>query len=48
MLLRDKGKLSLDDEVASHLSWFKLKRGYPDAPPIRIWHLLTHTLGAPA
>lgn len=47
MQLRDKGKLSLDDEVAHHLSWFKLKRGYPDYPPIRIWHLLTHTSGLP-
>jgi len=47
MQLRDKGKLSLDDEVASHLPWFKLKRGYPEAPPIRVWHLLTHTSGLP-
>ncbi len=47
MQLRDKGKLSLEDEVAAHLSWFKLKRDYPDSPPIRIWHLLTHTSGLP-
>ena len=47
MQLRDRGKLSLDDEVASHLSWFKLKKGYPEAPPIKIWHLLTHTSGLP-
>lgn len=47
MQLRDKGNLSLEDEVAAHLSWFKLKRGYPDSPPIRIWHLLTHTSGLP-
>ena len=47
MQLRDKGKLSLDDEVVTHLSWFKLKKTYPETPPIRIWHLLTHTSGLP-
>ncbi|MCX6648358.1 MAG: serine hydrolase [Candidatus Bathyarchaeota archaeon] len=47
MQLRDRGMLSLDDEVATHLPWFKLKGGYPEAPPIRIWHLLTHTSGLP-
>jgi CubicO group peptidase (beta-lactamase class C family) len=47
MQLRDRGKLSLDDEVATHLPWFKLKRGYSEYPPIRIWHLLTHTSGLP-
>jgi D-alanyl-D-alanine carboxypeptidase len=47
MQLRDRGNLSLDDEVSHHLSWFKLKKGYPESPPIRIWHLLTHTSGLP-
>lgn len=44
--LRDQGKLQLDDPVAKHLSWFKLK-GNGDAPPITIRHLLAHTSGLP-
>jgi CubicO group peptidase (beta-lactamase class C family) len=47
MQLRDKGKLSLEDDVSSHLDWFKLKKSYTDSPPIKIWHLLTHTSGLP-
>lgn len=45
--LRDEGKLQLDDPVAKHLSWFKIKNKYPDAPVITIRHLLTHTSGLP-
>src|SRR5262249_5863427 len=32
--LRDQGKLQLDDPVARHLSWFKLKNRDADAPAI--------------
>ncbi len=45
MQLRDAGKLQLDDPVSKHLSWFHVKESRPDAPPITIWHLLTHTSG---
>jgi CubicO group peptidase (beta-lactamase class C family) len=47
MQLRDDGKLSLDDPVVRHLPWFKVGSAYPDAPPITIRHLLTHTSGLP-
>lgn len=45
MQLRDAGKLQLDDPVSKHLSWFHVKEPRPDAPPITIWNLLTHTSG---
>lgn len=45
--LRDAGKLQLDDPVAKHLSWFKIKSVSPDGPTITIRHLLTHTSGLP-
>lgn len=44
--LRDQGKLQLDDPVEKHLKWFKIKTA-PDAPPITIRQLLTHTAGLP-
>jgi CubicO group peptidase (beta-lactamase class C family) len=47
MQLRDDGKLALDDPVARHLPWFRVGTAYPDAPPITIRHLLTHTAGLP-
>lgn len=47
MQLRDQGLLSLEDEVARHLPWFRLNNPYPDSPPVRIRHLLTHTSGLP-
>src|SRR5574341_1087341 len=34
MQLREQGKLRLDDPVANHLSWFKVKPASPDDPPI--------------
>lgn len=43
--LRDTGKLRLDDPVAKHLPWFRVPNPYPDAPPITVEHLLTHTSG---
>ena len=45
--LRDAGKLRLDDPVAKHLSWFAIKRAFPDAPEITIEGLLTHSSGLP-
>jgi D-alanyl-D-alanine carboxypeptidase len=47
MQLRDAGRLQLDDPVAKHLPWFRMKNVQPDAPPITIRHLLTHTSGLP-
>ena len=47
MKLRDEGKLQLDDPVEKHLSWFKIRQTYPEAPVITIRHLLTHTSGLP-
>ncbi|MBN2334316.1 serine hydrolase [Candidatus Bathyarchaeota archaeon] len=44
MILRDRGKLSIYDEVADHLDWFRVKQR---GRPVRIWHLLTHTSGLP-
>ena len=45
--LRDEGRLQLDDPVAQHLSWFKIKSRFEDAPAVTIRHLLTHTSGLP-
>lgn len=45
--LRDAGKLQLDDPVAKHLSWFKIKNAHPDGPTITVRHLITHTSGLP-
>lgn len=47
MQLRDQGKLNLDDPVAKHLTWFKIRTAHADAPAITIRHLLTHTSGLP-
>ncbi len=47
MQLRDQGKLQLDDPVTKYLPWFNVQHTFPDAPPITIWHLLTHTSGLP-
>ena len=47
MQLRDEGKLRLDDPVAKHLSWFKIKDKYPDAPEVTIGGILTHSSGLP-
>ena len=47
LMLRDAGKLQLDDPIDRHLPWFNIGQRYPDAPPITIRHLLTHTSGLP-
>ena len=45
--LRDAGKLRLDDPIRRHLPEFTIENPFPDAPPITVWHLLTHTAGLP-
>jgi CubicO group peptidase (beta-lactamase class C family) len=45
MQLYDAGQLRLDDPLSKYLSWFNLR--YTDAPPITIYHCLTHTSGLP-
>jgi CubicO group peptidase (beta-lactamase class C family) len=47
MQLRDQGKLSLDDPVKKYLPWFSIRNTFPDAPPITIRNLLSHTSGLP-
>ena len=45
--LRDQGQLGLDDPVAKHLDWFNIKDDYPEAGPVTIEGLLTHSSGLP-
>jgi CubicO group peptidase (beta-lactamase class C family) len=47
MQLRDAGRLRLDDPVAQHLAWFKVRSASAGASTITIRHLLTHTSGLP-
>ncbi len=48
MQLRDAGHLRLDDRVGEHLDWFgRLSDRYPDAPPVTIQGILTHSAGLP-
>jgi CubicO group peptidase (beta-lactamase class C family) len=47
MQLRDEGKVRLDDPVARHIPWFKIKRGDPLGPEITVEGLLTHSSGLP-
>lgn len=52
LMLRDAGKLELDDPVSKYLSDFAKidelnQEQYPGAPPITIFNLLTHTSGLP-
>ena len=48
LLLRDQGKLSLDDPAEEYIPEMKnLEYPVPDAPKITIRHLLTHTAGFP-
>ena len=44
---RDAGALRLDDEVATHLPWFDIENRHPQARPVTVRHLLTHTAGLP-
>ncbi len=45
--LRDAGKLRLDDPISRHLPEFSIENPFPEAPPITLWNLLTHTAGLP-
>lgn len=47
MQLYEQGLLRLDDPVAKHLSWFKIKQVHKNSPPITIESLLTHSGGLP-
>jgi len=47
LLLRDAGKLGLDDPLATHLPWAEMKSAAAEAGTITIRHLLTHTAGLP-
>lgn len=47
MQLRDAGRLRLDDPVASHLPWFRIRRSDAAGPEITIEGLLTHSAGLP-
>ena len=47
LMLRDAGKLQIDDPVERHLPWFDIRQRFPDATAITIRHLLTHTAGLP-
>jgi CubicO group peptidase (beta-lactamase class C family) len=45
MQLFAQGKFELDDPVNDHLKCFKVLHRDPNAPPVTIRHLLTHTSG---
>ncbi len=45
--LRDAGALRLDDPVTEHLPWFAIRNRHPEARPLTVRHLLTHTGGLP-
>ena len=45
--LRDRGKVGLDDPVAEHLDWYEIQGGDPEAGPVTVEGLLTHTSGLP-
>jgi CubicO group peptidase (beta-lactamase class C family) len=44
---RDRGRVRLDDPVGQHLPWFDIERTFPDAPPVTIQGILTHSSGLP-
>jgi len=47
MQLRDAGALRLSDPVAKHLEWFDIRETYPEAGPVTIEGILTHSSGLP-
>ena len=47
LILRDAGKLGLDDPLTLHLPWFAMTSASSDAGAVTIRHLLTHTSGLP-
>jgi CubicO group peptidase (beta-lactamase class C family) len=47
MQLRDHGLLTLRDPVGKHLEWFKIQDPHPEAGPVTIEGILTHSSGLP-
>jgi CubicO group peptidase (beta-lactamase class C family) len=47
LILRDQGKLRLDDPVARHLPQFRIQSPFQQSPEITLRHVLTHTAGLP-
>ena len=47
IMLRDQGKLRLDDPAEKHLKSFPIAVTHPDAHKVTIRHLLTHSSGLP-
>lgn len=47
MQQRDAGKLDLDDPVAKHLPWFRIRGAEPGSPPVTVRGILTHSSGLP-
>ncbi len=47
MQLRDQGKVKLDDPVAKHLDWFKIRNPSPEAGEVTVEGILTHAAGLP-
>jgi CubicO group peptidase (beta-lactamase class C family) len=47
MQQRDAGKLELDDPVANHLPWFRIKGAEAGSPPVTVRGILTHSSGLP-
>ena len=45
MILRDEGKLNLDEPIEKYLTWLKLKPFNKNDPPVTIRQLLTHSSG---
>ena len=45
--LRDRGQVDLDDPVAKHLEWFRIRDGFAEAGAVTVEGLLTHTSGLP-
>jgi CubicO group peptidase (beta-lactamase class C family) len=47
MQQRDQGRVRLDDPVAKHLAWFKIKNPAPEAGEVTVEGILTHASGLP-
>ena len=47
MQLRDAGRLRLSDPVAQHLEWFDIRETHPEAGPVTVEGILTHSSGLP-
>jgi CubicO group peptidase (beta-lactamase class C family) len=45
--LRDQGKLTLDEPIATYLPWFDLQQKYAESPAITLRGILTHSSGLP-